>query len=135
MGKRSNQSFVGIPFFRLLRMIRYKAKLNGIGIMEIKEGYTSKCSSLDLEEIEFHLDYLGERNKRGMFITSENQKIHADINSSLNMIRLVQDSFDDYINQEMERARKSDTKPKFLKSPKIIDLYRNSFRYQTHKNI
>ena len=89
LGKRNNQNFVAIPFFRLISVIRYKAQLVGIQVTEKEEGYTSKCSALDLEEIAKHEDhaYAGKRVKRGLFKSALGIFINADVNGALNILR------------------------------------------------
>ena len=87
IGKRNNQNFVGIPFHRLVEMIEYKAKLNGLNVHKHEESYTSKCSFLDLEKIGKSDVYMGSRVKRGLFISSEGRKINSDVNGSLNILR------------------------------------------------
>ena len=87
LGKRNNQSFVQIPYASLLQKFTYKAQLQGLNISTQEESYTSKCSALDLEAIQFHEFYVGQRTKRGMFVTSSGQLLNADVNGSLNILR------------------------------------------------
>lgn len=87
MGKRNNQNFVSIPFDKLKRQLEYKCKLNGIIYVEQEESYTSKCSFLDNETIQYHDSYCGKRITRGLFKTKENHYINADINGSLNILK------------------------------------------------
>lgn len=90
--RRNNQNFVQIPFQKMVEMIRYKGEEYGIEVVERTEEYTSKCSALDNEEICKHENgtYKGERGGRHnkKFITSDKKLIHADINASLNILRL-----------------------------------------------
>ncbi len=51
LGRITNQNFVFIPFYKLIKMIKYKAEEIGIHIIEQEESYTSKCSFLDNESI------------------------------------------------------------------------------------
>lgn len=87
LGKRNNQNFVGIPYQRLIDMIWYKATLNGINIKYQEEAYTSKCSSIDMEDIKIQEIYKGKRICRGLFKTSTGKIINADVNGSLNILR------------------------------------------------
>jgi putative transposase len=89
LGKRNNQNFVSIPHARFVSMLSYKAKLQGIKVIEIEESYTSKCSFLDLEPIEKHESYMGQRIHRGLFRASDGREINADINGAFNIIRKV----------------------------------------------
>jgi putative transposase len=52
-----------------------------------EEGYTSKCSFLDLEPIRKHAEYCGQRVRRAEFISAQGQSIHADVNGSYNILR------------------------------------------------
>ena len=87
IGSRNNQNFVQIPFNTLIFQIEYKAKLQGISVLQHEESYTSKCSALDLEPICKHDFYLGKRIKRGLFKSSNNTIINADVNGSANILR------------------------------------------------
>lgn len=96
LGKKTNQTFVSIPYSRFIDMIVYKCKLEGINVIINEESFTSKCSSLDLESIKKHEEYLGRRIKRGLFKTSKGILINSDVNGSLNIGRKV--FGDDYFN-------------------------------------
>lgn len=87
MSKRNNQTFVQIPHLKLINLIKYKCKLEGIDVIIREESYTSKCSFLDNEQICKHNCYLGKRIKRGLFKTSKGLLINADINASLNILK------------------------------------------------
>lgn len=49
MGKRNNQKFTQLPFYKLVNQLKYKAEDANIKIIEQEESYTSKCSFLDNE--------------------------------------------------------------------------------------
>ena len=89
IGKRNNQNFVNIPHQKLIYMLEYKSKLEGINFIQNEESYTSKCSALDLEPICKHDKYLGKRTKRGLFVSFKGIKINADLNGALNILRKV----------------------------------------------
>ncbi|MHA1729497.1 MAG: IS200/IS605 family accessory protein TnpB-related protein, partial [Promethearchaeota archaeon] len=61
LGKILNRKFVGIPFNMLYNFLRYKSELVGINFLVQSEGYTSKCSLIDEEEVRKHKDYAGKR--------------------------------------------------------------------------
>lgn len=69
LGKRTNQSFVQIPYHVLIGQIRYKAEELGIEVVLTEERYTSRCSFLDGEEMRPHVEYAGRRVRRGLFIS------------------------------------------------------------------
>jgi putative transposase len=97
LGKRNNQSFVQIPFAKLIQQIEYKAKMVGIAVIIHEESYTSKCSFLDNETIEKHDAYVGKRIrtitinhqklKCNLFRRENGQKINGDVNGALNILR------------------------------------------------
>lgn len=111
MGKKNNQNFVFIPFFKLISMIEYKARIVGIEVTLINESHTSKCSALDFESVEHHSKYLGTRRvvikgrnskqkiaqggkkykyykARGLFRSKNGIIIHSDVNASFNIGRV-----------------------------------------------
>lgn len=87
LGKQTNQNFVSIPFFKLLKMLEYKCKMIGINLVTQEESYTSKCDSLAFEEVKCHEKYKGSRIKRGLFLSSLGKALNADINGALNILR------------------------------------------------
>jgi putative transposase len=89
IGKRNNQNFIQIPHQKLIYMLEYKLKLEGINFIQNEESYTSKCSALDLESLNKHDIHLGKRIKRGLFVSSKGIKINADLNGALNILRKV----------------------------------------------
>lgn len=89
LGNKNNQKFVEIPFSSLVNKISYKAKLVGIDVKITEESYTSKVDHLAFETLEKHDIYLGKRKKRGLFQSSVNQLINADINGSIGIVRKV----------------------------------------------
>lgn len=86
-GKKNNQNFVSIPYGILKRKLEAKCNYYGIKYILQEESYTSKCSSLDLEDINKHEVYKGKRIKRGLFKTSEGVLINADVNGACNILR------------------------------------------------
>ena len=88
LGRTNNQNFVSIPYNMLIQMLEYKCKLAGINVIIVNEAYTSKCSFLDKEKISKHDSYAGRRVRRGLFISSSGIMINADVNGSLNIMRL-----------------------------------------------
>jgi putative transposase len=89
MGSRNNQNFVQIPFAKLISMLEYKAKLVGIQVIVHEESYTSRCSFLDNEPIEEHVEYCGKRVHRGLFQSRVGILINADVNGAFNILRKV----------------------------------------------
>ena len=88
LGRTNNQNFVSIPYNMFIQMLEYKCKLAGINFILVNEAYTSKCSFLDREKISKHDSYVCRRIRRGLFISSNGIMINADVNGSLNIMRL-----------------------------------------------
>lgn len=87
LGQRTNQNFVCIPHAQFIDMLTYKAQLAGMQVILIEESYTSKCSFLDLEPLQHHDHYLGQRIERGLFRASDGRLINADVNGAYNILR------------------------------------------------
>lgn len=112
MGKTNNQNFIYIPFTKLINQLIYKGEEVGIEILICEERYTSKCSFLDLESIEYHDNYLGKRKKRGLFVSFNGTKINADINGAFNIFRkVVPEIFD---NQGIEDLKFNPSRINFV---------------------
>ena len=111
LGKQTNQNFVGIPHFRLIEMLDYKARLVGITVIVQEESYTSKSSFLGLDPIpvygktEKEPVFTGKRIKRGLYKTSTGQLINSDVNASYNILRkAIPNAFSDGIESCVVRA-------------------------------
>lgn len=89
MGKRTNQNFVSIPYNMLIKMISYKARLQGIEVKVVSESYTSGTSYLDGERPTASNYDKSRRIKRGIFISNKGISINADVNAAYQMIKLV----------------------------------------------
>ena len=89
LGKKTNQKFVEIPFSRLIDKITYKGKLIGIDVQTVEESYTSKVDHLAFEPLEKRNVYSGKRIKRGLFQSSVNKLINADVNGAIGIGRKV----------------------------------------------
>ena len=97
LGDKTNQNFCSIPHERFIELLKYKCRLKGINVLINEESYTSKCSALDKETIEYHSQYVGDRVYRGLFKTKEGILLNADINGSLNIGRKVFEN--DYVDR------------------------------------
>jgi putative transposase len=87
LSKRNNQTFVLIPYQKIINQLKYKAEEQGIEIELVEENHTSKCSFLDNEAIEHHEQYLGKRVRRGLFRSAQGRLINADVNGAGNIVR------------------------------------------------
>jgi len=89
MSKRINQSFIQIPYNRLIEMIQYKAEEYGISVVLTEESYTSGTSFLD-NESPIKENYRKERRvHRGLFQSNTEKLINADVNGSLQILKKV----------------------------------------------
>ena len=95
LGRKNNQNFTGIPFNRLINIIKYKAEVFGIKVLVTEESYTSKSSFLDLDTLPKFSDkpsvkpiFSGSRITRGLYKT-KNIVINADVNGAYNILRKV----------------------------------------------
>ncbi len=86
LGKKTNQQFVSIPFYRFLQMLEYKAEDAGIRVVFTREDYTSKCSFLDQEPVKKHHIYKGKRIHRGLFRSFNGTLVNSDVNGGYNII-------------------------------------------------
>lgn len=89
LGKKNNQKFVEIPFSKLIDKILYKGRLIGVNVQTTEESYTSKVDHLAFETLEKHDVYLGKRKKRGLFQSSVNKLLNADVNGAIGIGRKV----------------------------------------------
>jgi putative transposase len=87
IGKRNNQNFATIPYYKLINPLKYKAEEKGIKFCKQEESYTSKCSFLDNELLMHHEKYTGKRIKRGLFKSRNGIIINADVNGAYNILK------------------------------------------------
>lgn len=87
MGRINNDMFYKIPYCKFINMLFYKGADNGIKVRENEESYTSKCDALNLETVEQHENYSGERLRRGLFQSAVRVLINADVNGAINIMR------------------------------------------------
>ena len=94
IGRKNNQTFVSLPHFKLIGMIKYKAEEFGIEVITREESYTSKASALDLDHVPDYDPkqrgshrFSGRRVKRGLYKTASGRLVNADINGAWNILR------------------------------------------------
>ena len=87
------KNFVQVPLFRLIEMIKYKAKLAGIEFIQVNESYTSGTSFLDNESPTKEFYNKDRRKFRGLFFSNTLKRINADVNGSFQIMKKVYDNF------------------------------------------
>jgi putative transposase len=114
-GKVNNRAMYNFPHAKFIEILKYKALLKDIVVIEIEESYTSKTSFIDNEELrvfnhskenlikgeEKNLtqgdkSQLSKGKKKLVgkrinqkFISKNKKVIHADVNGSFNIVRKV----------------------------------------------
>jgi putative transposase len=89
LGKRSNQSFVQIPYDMFIHQLQYKCEEVGIKIVLTDESYTSGTSFLDGEAPTKENYNKSRRIKRGLFRSNKGILINADVNGAYQIIKKV----------------------------------------------
>lgn len=96
IGKVNNQKFVSIPHVRFIDQLVYKLEQEGIAVVLTEESYTSKASSLDLDDIPVYqkgvvpgASFSGRRIKRGLYRSGSGVLLNADANGAVNIVRKV----------------------------------------------
>jgi IS605 OrfB family transposase len=125
MGRKNNRMFTSIPHAKLIKKIKDKAERTGLRIILQEESYTSKCDALSFEPIEHHNIYGGIRSKRGLYVRNNGQKINADINGAINIMRKAMEPLSEEIKKKLQRLiKKSNRNFGFLKqNPRKINLW------------
>ena len=88
MSKKANQNFVQIPFNMFISQLKYKLEEVGVSCSIVNEAYSSKCSAIDNEPVGKHDEYCGKRIKRGLFRSKSGMLVNADVNGSLNILKI-----------------------------------------------
>ena len=102
LGKRTNQTFVSIPYRMLIDMICYKAQLTGIKVIVVRESYTSGTSYLDGEDPEKVFYDAKRRVQRGMFRSNKGTMINADVNAAYQIMKVG--GYKDLLIKEKEKV-------------------------------
>lgn len=101
MGKKTNQTFVSIPFHNLIQKIQYKAERLGIAVTVVEESYTSGTSYLDNEQ-PIQSNYNPQRRvSRGQFQSNTGVLINADVNASYQIMKKAKVNSPVYLNEKV----------------------------------
>lgn len=91
LGTKTNRIFYGIPYNRIIFKLKSKLEDLGKSLIIKEESYTSKCDSLNLEDVKKQENYDGKRINRGLFVSKKGLAINADLNGAINIMRKVID--------------------------------------------
>ena len=125
LSKKVKQNFVQIPFEKLISLISYKARLQGIQVFLQEESYTSQVSFLEGDYIPtFSKDDIkkrpsGKRTKRGLY-SSPKGLLNADVNGGLNILRKFLSSNNEDFNSPVGKSHVD--WPVRIKNPQRIKL-------------
>ncbi len=89
MGRRNNQNFVSVPFYKLIQMLQSKAEEHGIKVILVTEEYTSQTCSC--------CGYRSRRNRkyRGLFVCKNcHVVLNADVNAARNIAKKALPEFE-----------------------------------------
>ena len=87
LSKNTNQTFIQIPYLKLIKILQYKCYENNIIFKETNEAYTSGTSFLDNESPSQENYNKSRRTHRGLFTTNQGIKINADVNASYQIMK------------------------------------------------
>jgi len=84
IGKQNNQKLHQMPYGKFIEKLRYKAKVNGITVIQVNESYTSQTCSMCGTVSQFRILY------GGLYVCKEcGVVINADVNGALNILKKV----------------------------------------------
>ena len=92
LGHKNNQAFVQIPFHKFRCILKTVSYRYGIVVIEQEESYTSKASFPDNDPMPVYGEEQGApafsgTRKGGLYRTSDNRPINADVNGAANIAR------------------------------------------------
>ena len=94
MGRKRNREFVSLPLKRIIDNLVFKLERTGMEVIFVEESYTSKSSFVDHDNLPvFNPDavtkhsFSGTHKLRGLYVTKNKCRIHADLNGAFNIIR------------------------------------------------
>lgn len=89
---------------KLINKLRDKMDKLGKEVILTEESYTSKCDTLNMEEICKKKTYDGIRTRRGLFLSKTKRFINADINGAINIGRKYMNKINYPINGLNEKG-------------------------------
>ncbi len=86
LGKKNNQNFTYIPYYKFKQKLKLKCEQLGISYILQDESYTSKASFIDMDTPANNTTFSGYRIKRGLYQTKDGLKVNADVNGAANIL-------------------------------------------------
>jgi len=128
IGKKNNQHFVSIPFRKLIDLIKYKAKEEGIEVVEKEEAFTSKTSPLaDISEVRRKAEkYLKAKKREDKELVKKLSVKLKELTQAERKYRgLIKDKITDKVfNADLAGAyniaRVGENSPRLIKSLKLL---------------
>ena len=116
LSKKTNQTFIQIPYNKLISILQYKCAENNIIFKQVNEAYTSGTSFLDSEPPSQENYNKSRRVHRGLFKTNQGILINADVNASYQILRVYATAFNNKPEYQLKVLN-----PVPLKPPNITE--------------
>ena len=116
LSKKTNQTFIQIPYNKLISILQYKCYENNIIFKQVNEAYTSGTSFLDSEPPSQEQYNKARRVHRGLFKTNQGILINADVNASYQILTKYQPNFKYQSNYQLKLLN-----PVIIKPPNITE--------------
>lgn len=114
LNKRTNQTFVQIPYDKYIKLLTYKAHEQGISVYHVEESFTSGTSFLDNELPTRELYNKKRRVYRGLFKSNTGIRLNADVNASYQIPKKVFNSLQVDITQFTKQQLHNKLEPTIL---------------------
>ena len=114
LDKRTNQTFVQIPYDKYIKLLTYKAQEQGILVYITDESFTSGTSFLDNELPTRDFYNKKRRVYRGLFKSNTGIQLNADVNASYQIPKKVFSSLQADITQFTKQQLHNKLEPKII---------------------
>lgn len=116
LSKKTNQTFIQIPYTKLIQILQYKCYENNIILKRVNEAYTSGTSFLDSEPPSQEYYNKTRRVHRGLFKTNQGIRVNADVNASYQILRVYATAFNNKPEYQLKVLN-----PIVIKPPNITE--------------
>ena len=129
LSKKTNQTFIQIPYTKLIQILQYKCYENSIRFKQVNEAYTSGTSFLDSEPPSKEHYNKARRVHRGLFKTNQGILINADVNASYQILKKNTPGFTNNPNFHLKPLN-----PIKIKPPEITSKIQFQAENSVYKN-